>query len=105
MNVLEQSVHVLKVAIVGGAGQLGTALERELRGNSFDVVALTRDEFDVTAGDAVERLTALAPHVIVNCSAWNDVDGAETNAAAATAVNCSGVVSLAETARRIGATF
>lgn len=95
----------MKIAIVGGAGQLGAALARELSDDNIDVLALTRPALDVTAGDAVDRLTALAPDVIVNCSAWNDVDGAETNAAGATAVNCTGVGALAEAARRVGARF
>ena len=95
----------MKIAIVGGAGQLGSALERELSGDNFHVLALTRDALDVTARDAVDRITALAPDVIVNCSAWNDVDGAENDADAAMAVNCGGVTALAEAARRVRATL
>jgi dTDP-4-dehydrorhamnose reductase len=44
-----------------------------------------------------------APNVIVNCAAFNDVDGAETAPAAALAVNAFAVRSLARAAMDVGA--
>ena len=93
----------MKIAIVGGAGQLGSALVRELSGDHVHVIGLTRRAVDVTSPDALDHLTSLAPDVIINCSAWNDVDGAETQPDAAFAVNRDGVALLAKAAGRCDA--
>jgi len=95
----------MKIVIVGAHGQLGSAVVRELRGDGLEVTALARRVLDVTSRRAVDGLMAFAPDVIINCTAWNDVDGAETQAAAAFAVNHTAVSHLAGVARRAGATL
>ena len=56
--------------------------------------ALTRAELDVTDPDAVTA--AVGGHrVVLNAAGWTDVDGAERDEAAATAVNGAGVAALA----------
>ncbi|MEO5821088.1 MAG: sugar nucleotide-binding protein, partial [Vicinamibacteraceae bacterium] len=95
----------MKVVVVGAAGQLGrVTAERWAAGH--DVTALTRREVDLTDGAAVERaLDALAPELIINCAAYNDVDGAEEAPVTAFAVNTLAVRSLAGVAARTGATL
>jgi dTDP-4-dehydrorhamnose reductase len=70
----------------------------------FEVTAHTRSTLDVTDAASVTRtVTRVAPHLIVNCAAFNDVDGAEDRAADALAVNAFAVRNLARAAEDVGA--
>src|SRR5688572_5266961 len=65
---------VTRVMITGAHGQLGAAIVRTFAG--FDLTAHTRQTLDVTNAHAVSRaVNEAAPHLIVNCAAFNDVDG------------------------------
>jgi len=95
----------MKVVVVGAAGQLGR-VTAERWAIAHDVTALTRREVDLVDGAALERaLDALAPDLILNCAAYNDVDGAEETPVPAFAVNALAVRSLAAAAARSGATL
>ncbi|MEQ4303489.1 dTDP-4-dehydrorhamnose reductase [Plantactinospora sp. B6F1] len=66
------------------------------------VTAATRAEVDLTDPAAVRA--AVAGHrIVVNAAAWTDVDGAERQEAAATAVNGTGVANLAAACAEAGA--
>ena len=95
----------MKVVVVGAAGQLGrVTVERWAA--AHDVTALTRREVDLADAAALERtLDGLAPGLILNCAAYNDVDGAEDAPATAFTVNALAVRSLAAVAARSGATL
>jgi dTDP-4-dehydrorhamnose reductase len=93
----------VKVLITGAAGQLGRALASEL---TAEAVALTRRELDVTRRDDVERvLRTQRPDVVVNASAYNAVDAAETDRDRAFAVNAEGPGHLAQTCASLSATL
>jgi dTDP-4-dehydrorhamnose reductase len=95
----------MKVVVVGAAGQLGR-VTAESWAAAHEVTPLTRREVDLTDGAAVERaIEAVAPGLIVNCAAYNDVDGAEDAPVTAFAVNALAVRSLAAVASRTGATL
>jgi dTDP-4-dehydrorhamnose reductase len=95
----------MKVVVVGAAGQLGR-VTAEQWAREHAVTPLTRREVDLTDAAALERtLDALAPELILNCAAWNDVDGAEDTPAPAFAVNALAVRSLAAVAARHAATL
>ena len=86
--------------VTGAAGMLGQDLQKVLAGR--DVTALSRAELDVTDRDAV--LAAVAGHnVVLNASAFTNVDGAETQEDSAFAVNATGVENLAIAAHEHGA--
>lgn len=71
-----------------------------------EVVALTRAALDITDPVAVRRRVADdRPDVIVNCAAFNDVDGAQDRPVEALDVNAFAVRSLALAAERCGATL
>jgi dTDP-4-dehydrorhamnose reductase len=90
--------------VTGAAGQLGSALVRRFADHI--VLALTRTELDIADEAAVRQAVELArPDVIVNCAAYNDVDGAERDAAAALQGNAFGVLFLARAAHAAGAVF
>lgn len=89
----------MKILITGADGMLGHDIQRagaraELELLATDVAGLDICDPQGIAG-ALERAR---PDAIVNCAAWTDVDGAETNAAAAHAVNADGAGNLARAA-------
>ena len=93
----------MRVVVTGAGGLLAAAVIREFS-NDREIVALGRRELDVTDRAAVhDRITDLRPDVVINCAAYNNVDGAEDDAAAALRVNAFGVKSLTEAARRVDA--
>lgn len=96
----------MKVAVLGAAGMLGAVTVREWFGHGHDVVALSRAELDVTnPGEVVDTLTALAPDVVINCTAYNQVDEAEDDPSPALAVNSWAVRTMARTATTVGTVF
>ena len=83
--------------VVGSAGMLGQDVVARIERSHGEVTALTRSELDVT--DARACLDATAGFdVVVNCAAWTDVDGAQSDEAAAFAVNAVGAANLARAA-------
>jgi dTDP-4-dehydrorhamnose reductase len=93
-----------RVLVTGASGQLGAVMVRAFADS--EVIAHTRASLDVTDADAVRRaVAAAAPQVIVNCAAYNDVDGAEESPVTALAVNAFAVRSLARAAAETGATL
>ncbi len=63
--------------ILGGSGQLGTALVRALGARNISAEAPPRSEIDLLVGPLESVLERLRPTAIVNASAYNDVAGAE----------------------------
>jgi dTDP-4-dehydrorhamnose reductase len=81
---------------------LGTDLLDALSGR--DVTALTRADLDITDSASVHR--AVRGHdVVINAAAYTDVDAAESDEAAAYAVNATGAGNLADAAATAGARF
>jgi dTDP-4-dehydrorhamnose reductase len=95
----------MRVVVTGAAGQLGTAIAERFR-ESADVAALTRHDLDISDDAAVARVISDArPDVIINCAAFNDVDGAEDRVVETFRHNAFGVLALARAARASGATL
>ena len=87
-----------RVLVTGAGGQLGSTIVEAFAGWG-EIVTHTRATLDVTDPEAVRRVVAEArPAVVVNCTAFNDVDGAEDRTADAFAVNAFAVRSLARAA-------
>jgi dTDP-4-dehydrorhamnose reductase len=87
------------VLVTGASGQLAHFVVRAF--SDWNVVALGRASLDVADPDMVRRVVAdVAPRVIVNCAAFNDVDGAERQPREALAVNAFAVRSLARAAEK-----
>jgi dTDP-4-dehydrorhamnose reductase len=91
-----------RVLVTGAGGQLAHYVVRAFA--RADVVALNRRALDIADPGAVAAaVEAAAPDVIVNCAAFNDVDGAEDRPEQALAVNAFAVRSLALAAEKAGA--
>lgn len=96
----------MKVLVVGAAGQLGADLLRSAAGADASVRGLTRADLDVTDPEAVDRLIGGGTwDAVVNCTAYNDTAGAESDPGTAFDVNARAPGSLAGAARRAGARF
>jgi dTDP-4-dehydrorhamnose reductase len=97
----------VRIAVAGSEGQLGAAVVDEcVRGGGHEVIAFTHSTLDITNVDQVRTVVARArPDAIVNCAAYNDVDGAEDHAVEALHINTFGVRALARAAIATGATL
>jgi dTDP-4-dehydrorhamnose reductase len=85
----------MKIAVLGAAGQLGRDLCPRLAALGA-VVPLSRADIDLAEPHTIApALAAHRPDVFVNCAAYNFVDKAETDRAAASEVNEFGVRFLA----------
>ena len=71
-----------------------------------DVIALTREELEISDRESVFRaFDEHLPEIVFNCAAYTNVDGAEKDEAAAYAANASGPENLAAGSREFGSGF
>ena len=93
----------MRLLVTGAAGMLGHDVHRAAERAGHQVELFDLPEIDITDADAVgrllESLAGSGPlEAIINCAAWTDVDGAESNPDAARAVNADGAGNLARAA-------
>lgn len=89
--------------MIGARGMLGTMVNAVAPAD-YEMFHLDLPDFDLTDPIRVsETLSKINPHIIMNCAAYTNVDGCETQEEAAMAVNGSGPGYLAEVAANIGA--
>lgn len=106
----------MKILITGGNGQLGNELKSilttgmaEIGKSPIDVsnveaIYTDADELDITNLKEVKEVVAKEkPDVIINCAAYTNVDGCESNQDAAFKVNALGPRNLAIAAEMVGA--
>jgi dTDP-4-dehydrorhamnose reductase len=93
----------MRLLVTGAQGMLGCDVVRAGERAGHQLVGLGRDELDVIDGPAVEAaVERIGPDAAINCAAWTDVDGAESNRDQAHAVNADGAGNLARAAAAIG---
>jgi len=93
----------MKIVLIGNNGQLGWEFQRTLP-TLGEVIALGREKLDVSDLEALQTiLTNLQPELIVNASAYTNVDQAEMEPALAIQVNANAPGVMAETAHKLGA--
>ncbi len=86
-----------RLLVTGAGGQLGRALQEAFAG--ANVLALGHADWDVALPPP-----ALPPlDLVLHTAAWTDVDGAEDDPQAATAVNVGGTANVAALAASLGA--
>jgi dTDP-4-dehydrorhamnose reductase len=91
----------VQILVTGAGGMLGRDV---LRAAGDDAIGFTRADLDVTDPVAVERaLLEVRPDAVVNCAAYTNVDGAETDEDTATRVNADGAGNVASAAAAVGA--
>lgn len=90
--------------ITGSSGQLGIAASQELGERGILFTAWDSSDLDITQGPIVRKfISQLSPKVIINCAAWTDVDGAESNESLASRVNGDGAENISIAAKNCGA--
>ena len=94
-----------RLLLVGSSGMLARALRQQLQARHCEFEAPPESELDITRGDRIERFVTSSVSVVLNCAAWTDVDGAESNEEAATLINGNAVEQLALRAAQVGATL
>ncbi|TAN48188.1 MAG: dTDP-4-dehydrorhamnose reductase [Methylococcaceae bacterium] len=93
----------MKILLTGKEGQVGWELQRTLAPLG-SIVAVGRNEVDLADAAALQRcIREVKPQLIINAAAYTAVDKAETDQAAATAVNGTAPGIMAEEAKQLGA--
>jgi dTDP-4-dehydrorhamnose reductase len=92
-----------KILLLGNTGQVGWELNRTLL-TLGDLTALDYPHIDMADLDNIRTIVRNArPNIIVNATAYTNVDKAESEPDLAMAINGTGVGILADEARQIGA--
>ena len=90
--------------ITGGSGQLGIAVSQELGERGVLFHAWNSQDLDISQGLIVrDFISKLSPKVIINCAAWTDVDGTESQEQSASRVNSDGAENIALASKVCGA--
>jgi dTDP-4-dehydrorhamnose reductase len=95
----------MQILLLGINGQLGWELRRALA-TLGQVTALDYPQIDLTRPEQARRvIKQIKPQVIINATAYTSVDGAESEAEVALAINRDAPGIIAEEAKALGAAF
>lgn len=93
-----------KVLITGAGGLVGNASVEHCLANGDEVVAYDRKSLDIGHAANVDAvITSERPDAVINCAAWTDVDGCESDPVRAERDNAIGPENLARACRRANA--
>lgn len=96
----------MKILIAGGSGQLAKEFISELEKRNIKFLAPNKKEFDVTNKKNIEAVvSAYKPDIILNCSAYTDVENSSVNKNLSYLINRDAVAYLTEQAKIINAKF
>ncbi len=94
----------MRVLVTGAAGLVGRAVREHCMRAGDEVLAYDHKQLDIASREVVlQTATEEKPDAIINCAAWTDVDGCESDAARAFAANAEGPENLATACRETGA--
>ena len=86
----------MRVVVTGGRGLVGGALTEHCAAVGDEVFSYGHKDLDITDRDAVQEVVrGDRPDVVVNCAAWTNVDGCESDQERAFAANAKGPENLA----------
>jgi len=96
----------MKVLVTGANGMVARATARYCASVGDEVTALTRQDLDIADQTAVEKtIGEIRPDAVLNCAAYTNVDGAETEKQLAYDVNATGVENLGAACRKFDSGF
>jgi dTDP-4-dehydrorhamnose reductase len=96
----------LRVLVTGADGMVGRAVAEHCVAHGDEVRAYNRQSLDIVDKAAVDAAFRRdVPEVVINCAAWTDVDGCQSEPQRAFEVNVRGVEVLATGSRHCGARF
>ncbi len=91
------------ILLISPDGMLGRAWEILLKRRGLEFEGVCWPTIDFAKPETIDRFVREGVRTVINCSAFTDVDGAETREDEATVINGTGVAKLAEACRRVGA--
>ncbi|HEU4795686.1 MAG TPA: dTDP-4-dehydrorhamnose reductase [Pyrinomonadaceae bacterium] len=95
-----------KILITGAGGLVGKASIEHCRALGDEVAAYDHQSLDITDAAQVQAVISReSPDAVINCAAWTDVDGCESDPAKAERANASGPENLARACRHANAGF
>ncbi len=87
----------MRILLTGSKGQLGREIRLQAPAAAVDCIGIDINDADITDPDQVHRIFAdTRPELLINAAAYTQVDAAETNPAAAFAVNRDAAAYLAQ---------
>lgn len=92
-----------RVAVLGAGGQLGSQLVQAFTASGDEVLALRREDLDISRPADFATLTSWGPDVVLNSAAWTDVDGCARDPQRATLINGVAAGEVARAAAAAGA--
>lgn len=93
----------MKVALIGATGMLGQDVMAVMAAR-HRMHPYPEEALDITdAGHVMRAMEALQPDALINCAAYTNVDGCETEQKTAMRVNGDGAGNLAVAAEKVGA--
>ena len=96
----------LKVLITGANGMVAKAAIKHCHQIGDEVFAYDKKTLDISNAQSVQEIFLRDQHdAVINCAAWTDVDGCQTNTPKAYSANAIGPEILAMNARHINAAF
>jgi dTDP-4-dehydrorhamnose reductase len=94
----------VKVLVTGAGGLLGPDVVAVARGRGHHAVGLARTDLDVTDAEMARAvMRSQRPDAVVQCAAYTDVDGAESELEKAMRVNRDGAAHVAAACAAVGA--
>jgi dTDP-4-dehydrorhamnose reductase len=93
----------MKILLLGSKGQLGRCLSDQLSDTDYDVIYTSRSEIDMAdLAQTKIKITDLRPNIVINASAYTEVDKAEDDKQAADKINHLAVANIASICSDIG---
>jgi len=90
--------------VTGARGLVGRALVEHCSASGDEVLSYDHSGLDIADVEAVEStIVEKRPDAVINCAAWTDVDGCESNPEKARQVNSLGPENLARASRKADA--
>ena len=96
----------MRILIAGARGLVGRALSEYCSASGDEVLTYDHGALDISNAELVSAtIEQQRPDAVINCAAWTDVDGCESNSQRAFAANAYGPENLAVASRKVGAAF
>lgn len=91
------------ILVFGADGMLGSDIAKILS-QDYQVIPKTINDIDITEKKSLEKMMKyVKPNIVINCAAYTDVDGAQTNREKAFLVNADAVKYIAELCKTVNA--
>jgi dTDP-4-dehydrorhamnose reductase len=96
----------MRVAVIGGNGQLGQDVATAFSAEGDEVTSFTHDDLEIASRESiVQNLEQSRPEIVINTAAFHHVEKCEAEPERAFAVNAVGARNLAQATRVLGATL